>query len=319
MQIANQIVTNPVARGLNIIGDRWTMLILRDAFLGRHRFNEFREHTGAARGTLANRLEGLVEDGILFKQLYCQSPERYGYWLTEKGLALYPWTLLLWEWESRWGSGGGGGPVPLQHHLGQEHGLKPQCICRHCRQELRYDDVKRVISPDAEPVPASEISKGLGSQRRSRQQTHSGSDQALSHVVGILGDRWTTLILAAMFIGLHRYDDIQQQLGIATNILADRLKSLVDSEVLARSEYQSSPPRFEYRLTEKGKSLYGQTMALRQWVLDNLPPVAHPFRLVHASCGEDLAVDVVCGECKQTPQLGEVQFERDPETLEQAL
>ncbi len=308
MQIGNQILTNPVARGLNILGDRWTILIMRDAFLGRHRFSEFREHTGCARGTLSARLESLVAEGLLYKQRYSDKPPRDEYKLSEKGVTLYPWALLIWQWESRWAEHQGHGvPTHLQHG---NHDLKPMCVCRHCREELHYDDVERVVSKDAPVVSVGELHKSFGSQRRSRAQISTSADQALGHIIDIIGDRWSSLILAAAFIGLRRYDDIQQQLGIATNILSDRLKLMVEVGVLARSEYQTHPPRYEYQLTEKGKSLYPQTMMLRQWVLDNLPPVSHPFKLVHTKCGADLAVDVVCGDCGKAPGVGEVQFDR---------
>jgi DNA-binding HxlR family transcriptional regulator len=79
--------------------------------------------------------------------------------------------------------------------------------------------------------------------------------------------------------------------------------------VLTRREYQSTPPRSQYELTEKGKSLYPQTLAIRQWALDHLPPVPHPYKLVHRSCGADLAIDVICKTCGEVPTVGEVEFE----------
>ncbi|MGH1371477.1 MAG: winged helix-turn-helix transcriptional regulator [Cellvibrionaceae bacterium] len=312
MQIGHQILTNPVARGLNIVGDRWTILIMRDAFLGRQRFSEFRTNTGIARGTLSNRLEALVAEGLLYKKPYSESPKRFDYKLTDKGLSLYPWALLIWQWESRWTDHQEAGvPSVLWHAVdGSQHELQPQCVCRHCREPLRYDDVKRVVTGDGSSVSADEVSEKFGNQRRTRSQVTADADHALGHIIDIIGDRWTTLILAAAFIGLRRYDDFQQQLGIATNILADRLKMLLQMEVLERKEYQSNPPRYQYELTEKGKSLYPQTMAVRQWVLDCLPEAIHPFKLVHKNCGQDLSVDVVCGHCQEKPGVGNVTFDR---------
>ena len=312
MQITNKIVSNPVARGLSILGDRWTILILRDAFLGRHRFGEFREHTGAARGTLSKRLEFLLAEQILYKQAYQTSPPRYDYKLTEKGLGLYPWALLIWKWESQWAEQQDDIlPLQLFHSVGDGHALQPECVCRHCQQPLHYDDVERLVMSKREVLGAAEVTEmgqAFGNQRRTRGQLVASADHSLGHVVDIIGDRWSTLILAAAFIGIRRYDDFLQQLGIATNILADRLKLLVETEVLQRSEYQANPPRHEYRLTDKGKSLYPQILSLRQWVLDYLPSMGHPFRLVHRNCGADLAIDVICGDCKTAPQVGEVRF-----------
>jgi DNA-binding HxlR family transcriptional regulator len=313
MQVSHQILTNPVARGLNVLGDRWTILIMRDAFLGRHRFSEFREHTGIARGTLTNRLESLVEQGLMYKKPYSTSPLRHEYRLTQDGLALYPWALLIWQWEADWADQADAGvPLVLRHKVGEEHDLVPACVCRHCRQPFHYDDVERVEADINDQLKVSEtaLRKEMGSQRRTRTAKVSrDADQSLSHVVDIIGDRWTTLILAAAFLGLQRYDDIQQQLGIATNILAERLKMLVQMGVLTRREYQSTPPRSQYELTEKGKSLYPQTLAIRQWALDHLPPVPHPYKLVHRSCGADLAIDVICKTCGEVPTVGEVEFE----------
>ncbi|WP_444932296.1 winged helix-turn-helix transcriptional regulator [Microbulbifer sp. SSSA002] len=307
MQVTNQILSNPVARGLNILGDRWTILILREAFLGQHRFEAFRTHTGASRGTLSKRLESLVFLGILYKNPYQTAPLRFEYRLTDKGLGLYPWALLIWQWEHQWGGDAkeAGVPSQLYHATASGHLLKPISVCRHCREPLHLDDVERVVNENAEPASAKDL-KAFGNQRRIRVE--SSGDQPLAHIIDIIGDRWTLLLLAAAFIGLRRYDDFRQQLGVATNILADRLKLLVEMEVFSRHEYQSNPPRFEYQLTEKGKSLYPQTMALRQWVLEWLPKVSHPFKLVHRTCGVELATEVICEACDEPVLANEVRF-----------
>lgn len=311
MQITKQIVTNPVARGLSILGDRWTIFIMRDVFLGRHRFGEFRTYTGAARGTLSKRLELLLAEEILYKQAYQTNPPRYDYKLTDKGQALYPWALLIWQWESIWAEQKNDILPQQLHHLADDiHELQPVCVCRHCQQPMHYDAVERVVSESdaADATDVVDIDQVFGNQRRTRGAVVASADHSLGYVADIIGDRWSTLILAAAFIGMRRYDDFLQQLGIATNILSERLKSLVDTGVLQRCEYQANPPRHEYQLTAKGKSLYPQVLALRQWVLDCLPPVSHSFKLVHRDCGAELAIDVVCGTCKRPPQLGEVHF-----------
>lgn len=306
MQTAQQLLSNPVARGLNILGDRWAILILREVFLGKHRFEEFRQGTGASRGTLSKRLETLVLNGILYKNPYQNTPLRYEYRLTDKGLALYPWALLIWQWETRWADAEQADlPTQLFHQYEDGHTLKPLAVCRHCRQALHYDDVERVVSEHSGDVSPKAL-KAIGNQRRSRNAA--GTDQVLGHITDIIGDRWTLLLLAAAFVGLSRYDDFRQQLGVATNILADRLKLLLETGIFERREYQSNPPRFEYQLTAKGKALYPQTMALRQWVLEWLPKVNHPLTLKHRSCGEVLATDVICETCGEAPRADSVRF-----------
>jgi DNA-binding HxlR family transcriptional regulator len=88
----------PVARGLSVIGDRWTLLILRDCFLGVRRFDRFQEHIGMTRHVLADRLKKLVEADILRKLPYQERPVRYEYRLTHKGKSLFPILMMLISW-----------------------------------------------------------------------------------------------------------------------------------------------------------------------------------------------------------------------------
>lgn len=88
----------PVARTLSLVGDRWTLLILRDCFLGMSRFEQFAESTGATRHIVAGRLKRLVEAGILKKSAYSERPKRYEYIPTEKGLELEPALRLFRDW-----------------------------------------------------------------------------------------------------------------------------------------------------------------------------------------------------------------------------
>lgn len=307
MQAAQQLLSNPVARGLNILGDRWTILILRETFLGQHRFDEFRRRTGASRGTLSSRLENLVANGILYKNPYQTSPLRYEYRLTGKGLALYPWALLIWQWESEWADASDAElPTQLWHSYGEGdgHRLTPLAVCRHCGEPLHYDDVERVVKASPEGATAGALTE-IGSQRRTR----GGPQQMLGHVTDIIGDRWTLLLMAMAFVGLTRYDDFRQHLGVATNVLADRLKLLVYTGIFSKDAYSSNPARYEYHLTEKGKALYPLTMALRQWVLEWLPKVKHPLTLVHRPCGKELSTDVICDSCHTVPRTDEVHFQ----------
>lgn len=88
----------PVARGLAVIGDRWTMLVLRDCFLGVRRFEQFQDRLGVTRHVLADRLRKLEAAGVLRRERYQERPKRYEYRLTEKGKALHPVLVTLIEW-----------------------------------------------------------------------------------------------------------------------------------------------------------------------------------------------------------------------------
>ena len=87
-----------VARALSVVGERWTLLILRDAFFGTRRFDQFQQNLGVTRHRLSERLGKLVDSGVLVKVAYNQNPLRYEYRLTRKGLALYPVMMSLARW-----------------------------------------------------------------------------------------------------------------------------------------------------------------------------------------------------------------------------
>jgi DNA-binding HxlR family transcriptional regulator len=92
----------PVAQALDIVGEWWTLLILRDVFRGRRRFDELQRGLGIARNILARRLAALTASGILEKRAYAERPRRYEYRLTEKGRDLFPVLVTLMQWGNRW-------------------------------------------------------------------------------------------------------------------------------------------------------------------------------------------------------------------------
>ena len=105
----------PVASTLEVIGERWTLLIVRDVFLGIRRFDDLQRDLGVARNILQVRLERLVEEGILVKRPYQERPLRSEYRLTEKGADLWPVLVAMLQWGDRHALGGGERPMILQH------------------------------------------------------------------------------------------------------------------------------------------------------------------------------------------------------------
>jgi len=289
------IINQPLAAVLDIIGDRWTLLILRDAFLGRSRFEQFRQHTGASRSILSQRLERLVAGDLLYRRPYGDSDSRFEYRLTAKGMELFGASLLAWQWEREWADQQ---DLPRGlHHTLCDHPLIPVVRCRHCQQAIELGDV-RWPDPQAQ-VQFSEI-RSISGQRRGRGDAK-GQDPALTTISSLIGDRWTLLLLIAAFFGLKQYDDFQKQLGIATNILGQRLTQLVQAGIFSREQYQAHPPRHHYRLTAKGQSLYPLIMVLRQWANASLPASERATALIHSPCDHALVLDVVCGHCGHKP------------------
>src|ERR671911_373611 len=104
-----------VARSLEVIGEWWTLLILRDAFFGVTRFEEFQTRLGIARNILAKRLDTLVEHGVLERRCYDNARGRYDYVLTDKGKALWPVLVTIRQWGDEWVIGAGKEPIAMVH------------------------------------------------------------------------------------------------------------------------------------------------------------------------------------------------------------
>jgi DNA-binding HxlR family transcriptional regulator len=129
-----------LARSLAVVGDRWTLLILRDAFLRVRRFDDFQARLGIARRVLAERLAGLVNDGILEKVAYQQRPTRYEYRLTAKGLDLYPVILALVHWGDAHYAGADGPPM-VHRHKTCGHEFRSQLCCSECGEAVQARNV----------------------------------------------------------------------------------------------------------------------------------------------------------------------------------
>ena len=142
-----------VARTLSVIGERWTLLVLREAFLRTRRFDDFQRLTGAPRPILADRLRTLVEQGILERRPYGSHPDRFEYRLTEKGLDLYPVIVSLMEWGDRWMPDELGAPVTLEHR-GCGHEITPVLTCPGCGDRVGARDIRAHV-PDRELEKAS--------------------------------------------------------------------------------------------------------------------------------------------------------------------
>ena len=120
-----------IARPLSFLGERWALLVLRDLFLGRHRFEEFQESLGVASNVLSQRLATLVEEGVVERRRYSEHPERFEYRLTEKGRDLQPVLLAMLAWGDRYTAGAAGPPREVVHDE-CDHAFHMVPTCSHC-------------------------------------------------------------------------------------------------------------------------------------------------------------------------------------------
>lgn len=135
-----------LARTLSVIGDRWTLLVLRDCFLGIRRFDAFENRLGITRHILADRLKKLVEQEVLFKVPYQQKPLREEYRLTEKGLELHPVMLALVHWGDKHMADERGAPV-IHIHKKCGQPMQPMTTCSCCGEPLHARDIQVLPGP----------------------------------------------------------------------------------------------------------------------------------------------------------------------------
>lgn len=148
----NELVAEdcPLARALSVLGDRWTMLILRDALRGVTRYDEFHRRLACSRGMVAKRLTHLVECGVMETRAYQTRPVRMDYLLTAQGRALGPALMMLTEWAEEWLPRAAARPV-VRRHRDCGAVFRPVVVCSECHAPLAPDAVEY---PDPAPDPA---------------------------------------------------------------------------------------------------------------------------------------------------------------------
>jgi DNA-binding HxlR family transcriptional regulator len=164
-----------IASALEVVGEPWTLLIIRDAYLQVRRFEEFQRHLNIARNILTARLRKLVEFGVLQRVQYQDRPKRFEYRLTEKGAALFPVIVTLKEWGDKFGEKAAFGP-PLQLEDKQTNALvKPVLIDSVTNRPVELAGVRIVAGPGANPR-SSDFMARMETERRSESVTVVGND-----------------------------------------------------------------------------------------------------------------------------------------------
>lgn len=120
---------------------------------------------------------------------------------------------------------------------------------------------------------------------------------SIARPLSFLGERWALLVLRDLFLGRRRFEEFQESLGVASNVLSQRLATLVEEGIVERRRYSEHPERFEYRLTEKGRDLQPVLQALRQWGDRYTAPDGPPVETVHRGCGHVYEMVPTCAAC----------------------
>lgn len=131
---------------------------------------------------------------------------------------------------------------------------------------------------------------------------------SIAQPLAFLGERWALLVVRDVSIGRRRFDEIQESLGVATNVLSQRLATLVEEGILERRRYSEHPERFEYRLTEKGRELVPVLLALLRWGDKwTAGPDGPPLETVHTECDHSFHMVPTCSHCGEEVAAGNVR------------
>ena len=144
-------------------------------------------------------------------------------------------------------------------------------------------------------------------------KTYDGQVCSVARSLEAIGERWTLLIIRDAFLGVRRFDDFQRDLGVARNVLSDRLQRLTDEGLLERHRYQERPERFEYRLSDKGIDLWPAIVTLMKWGDRYYAPPEGPPRVVrHRECGGEVTGHLTCEKCGANLTARDVYSEPGP-------
>jgi DNA-binding HxlR family transcriptional regulator len=150
-----------IARTMDVIGEPWSPLIVRNIFIGIGRFDQLQQSLGISRKVLAERLRWLTETGVLERREYSSKPPRYEYALTGKGLELFEVLMVMVRWGDKWLAGEAGPPVLYRHHACGKIG-HVELRCSECGEPMTATDIDVLPGPGSEPAVAGadEVSTG---------------------------------------------------------------------------------------------------------------------------------------------------------------
>jgi len=300
-----------INRALDQIGDKWCLLIIQEVLWGINSFNDMMEAMGVSRGVLSNRLKWLQEVDCLRKDVESAGARRPRYHLTTKSIDLYDSALMAIMWERSWYQTPELDRVALVHrNCGRA--FIAQLHCGACAGLVHADDVSYQPGPGA----TRDVREKKVRRRSSISIKEVPSQRSLyKNLINLVGDRWTANLIALSYHGLTRFDQFHRELPVATNILSDRLKFLVDEGVFQQVAYLQRPLRYEYHLTAKGKGLFPWFLTLLQWGDKWCDPqqLGKPMLVTHTSCAQPLTAEVRCSECQDVLRAHEVRFTLDGE------
>jgi DNA-binding HxlR family transcriptional regulator len=295
---------NSIAVAGGIVGDEWTLWIVQMSLAGLSQYNEYLHAGPISSAVLTARLARLVEADVLERVRDHARPPRHHYRLTERGRQMWPILLTMWEWERTWVDD----PterLPEMRHLTCEALFTPVLVCEACDQEVVARDVSGGFGPSggwARSIPPA----------TTRRRAHSGSrpDELVVQTMAVIGNRWSTALLGAAFLGATRFGEFEQRMGAPPTIVAERLRSFCDIGVL-----EQTPPAQGYRLTRKGRAFFPVMASILEWSQQwFVSPEGPALRLEHA--GHTFHPRLKCSTCHELLRGATVEIVREARAVD---
>lgn len=292
------IASSTLSHGLMVLGDRWTTAVLLGAFTGVQKFEDWQSQLGIPRSTLTDRLKKLLALGMLRQRVYQEHPQRSAYHLTQAGLKLYDQVLMIWMWEKRWGSRKGLLPAKLTHGPCGHH-FVPVLVCSACHQKTGMNDLQLTLKVNHKLL--------IAAGKLVRSSRVSGADEA-GLGLGLRVDRWSLLIVNAVILGCHHFDQLAYVLGIASSVLSRRLSGMVDTGLLLCQQDLQDARRNIYRLTPASRDLFAYLVCFSTWASRDHLRQPSSIRPIHKHCGQTFVPQVVCSACGLPVKPWDVMF-----------
>ena len=212
---------------------------------------------------------------------------------------MYGAVLMIWLWERRWGSREIQLPGQLVHRTcGQV--FAPELHCAHCAAKTRLSDLHYSLEVNQELLATA---NGFG--RTPRMSSQLAGNMGL----GLRVDRWTLLIVTAVVLGCRHFDQLSRVLGIGSSVLTQRLRQMVDTQLLLAQADLHDGRRMLYRLTPASRDLFGYIVCFSNWTSQVHLDQASSIRPWHPACNHAFVPQVACDQCGSAVHATDVKFE----------
>lgn len=292
---ARKTAFDPIYQAADLLGDAWSWMILREAiFDDVTRFTDFQLRLGISRRVLSNRLDTLTEGGLFERRSTREEAGHLLYVLTPMGRDFLSCLMTAMHWGERWF------PDLEQidgHAIHKRYGHRLRAVlrCSECFQVIKAREVAVVAIHRA----SADL---IGAKRQRTPNLDALEHSQPSEIVRtlrVIGDRWSSLIIRECFLGTRRFGIFEEHLGIAPNILTNRLERLVAFGVLMKKPSPSQAGWLEYRLTEQGLDLYSVPLSMLKWAEKWLAKGTLRTDLRHKVCGKRFSPLLTCSTCTE--------------------